>query len=194
MMDATQDGNRALALEDALRALRSLSAANEKLLGSPSETEFLQAVCKVLVDIGGYLMAWVGFPERSQDKAVRAAGQHGYEAGYLVSANIYWADDERGQGPTGCAIRTGRTQVNQNVLTNPVMAPWRKEALKRGYQASIGLPLKGDFGPFGALTIYAREPEAFGEKEVHLLIKFAAELSSAIVKLHARIGSDANTK
>lgn len=191
-MDATQDNNKALALEDALRALRSMSAAKEKL-ATPNEAEFLQAVCKVLVDKGGYLMAWVGFPEHRQDKAVRAAGQYGYEAGYLACANITWADDERGQGPTGRAIRTGRTQVNQNVLTNPAMAPWRNEALKRGYQSSMGLPLKGDFGPFGALTIYAREPEAFGEKELHLLMTLAAELSSAIIKHRARIGGDDHT-
>jgi GAF domain-containing protein len=189
-VDTVQHNDNAPALDDALGALRSLSAANEKLVWTIREPEFLQAACKIVVDKGGYVMAWVGFAEHAQGKAVRPAAQYGCEAGYLASANITWADTERGQGPTGCAIRTGRTQVNQNILTNPVMAPWRNEALKRGYQSSIGLPLKGDLGTFGALAIYAREPEAFGKNEVGLLIKFAAELSSVIVTLHTKATSD----
>jgi putative methionine-R-sulfoxide reductase with GAF domain len=176
----------ALAMAGSLRALRTLAAVNQKLVRSSSESEFLQAACEIVVKTGGYLMAWVGFAEYGQDKGVRLVAQYGYEEGYLASTNITWASAGRSHGPAGNAIRTGRTQVNQNVLTNPLTAPWRKAALERGFQSSIGLPLKRDLGTFGALTIYAREPGAFGEGEVALLEAVAADLALGIGTLPNR--------
>lgn len=117
---------------------------------------------------------------------MRVAGQYGHDGEYVASTDITWGDGEHGLGPTGLAIRTGRTQVNQNIAANPLMAPWREKARTRGYQSSIALPLKGDLGPFGALSIYAREPDAFSDEEINLLINFAAEQASAILRLRAR--------
>lgn len=85
----------------------------------------------------------------------------GYHDGYLDLARITWADDERGRGPGGTAIRTGRMAVSQSALTNPSFAPWRSEALKWGYASSIALPLILERKVIGALTIYASEPDAF---------------------------------
>lgn len=178
---AAQHKYRALPVEDARRALRILSAANEVLVRSADEPELLAGECAVMVEQGGYAMAWVGFAEHSPQKVVRPVAQYGHDDGYVASANNTWAETERGQGPPGSAIRTGRTQVNRNVLTNPLMVPWRKAALARGYQSSIALPLKGDQGTFGALSIYAGEPDAFDEATVALLEELAAQLSFGIV-------------
>jgi PAS domain S-box-containing protein/putative nucleotidyltransferase with HDIG domain len=189
-IDITQQKNDSDAIEGSLRALRTLSAVNQELVRASTEQEFLQAVCEAVVVKGGYVMAWVGFAEHGNDKSVRPVAQYGFEEGYLSSANITWADTERGQGPTGRAVRTGRIQVNQNVLTNPVMAPWRDSALNRGYESSIGLPLKGEIGTFGALTLYARHPDAFGEREVALLKELAADLAFGIVTLRTKAERD----
>lgn len=170
----------------ALRALRTLAAANQALVRATSESGFLQAVCEVVVEKGGYLMAWAGIAEHGQDKAVRPAAQCGLENGNLGLSNITWADTEPGQGPEGLAIRTGRTQVNQNVLTNPLSAPWRKAAIERGVQSSVGLPLKRECGAVGALIICAREPEAFGVEEVALLEELAGDVAYGVVTLRAR--------
>lgn len=189
-MDVAQHKNDTLTLAGALRALRTLSAVNEELVRATDEPAFLQAVCKVAVEKGGYLMAWVGLAEHGQDKAVRLVAKYGNEEGYLGSANITWDDTERGQGPTGRAIKTGRPQVNQNVLTNPVMAPWPKSALERGFQSSIALPLKGEPGTVGALSIYAREPDAFDEEEIALLMDLAADLAFGMVTLRTKAERD----
>ena len=53
---------------------------------------------------------------------------------------ITWADTERGRGPTGTAIRTGKVSMCRNMLTDPQFKPWRDEAIKRGYASSIALP------------------------------------------------------
>ena len=189
-IDITQQKNDSIVIEGYLRALITLSAVNQELVRATTEAELLNAVCKLAVEKGGYVMAWVWYAEHGQDKVVRTEAQYGFEDGYLASANITWAGTERGQGPTGRAIRTGRTQVNQNVLTNPVMAPWREAALRRGYQSSIGLPLKRETGTFGALTLYARQPDAFGEREVELLEELAGDLAFGVVTLRTKADRD----
>ena len=119
------------------------------------EQELLQAVCHVLVETGGLRMAWVGYREFDAQKTVRPVAQAGYDEGYVESVKATWADTVRGQGPMGTAIRTGKPLWTKNIETDSIIAPWREEALKRGYRSNISLPLMSDGEPFGALTLYA---------------------------------------
>jgi diguanylate cyclase (GGDEF)-like protein len=168
------------------RALKLLSACNVALVRADDEHRLLAEICQLIVGRGGYLMAWVGYAEQDAVRTVRPVAQAGFEEGYLDSVNISWADDERGRGPTGTAIRTGFTDVNQNYLGDPRMAPWREAALKRGYQSSIALPLHGSERVLGALCIYAAEPKAFIADEVELLEELAGDLAYGIETLRTR--------
>ncbi len=165
------------------RTLRLLSSCYDIVIHAQEERQLLTDICHQMVDHGGYLMAWVGYAESDEEKTVRPVAHSGHEEGYLGRIRVSWADTELGQGPTGTAIRTGSTQVNQNWLTNPRMKPWRKAALEQGYQASIALPLVEDGRAFGALTLYAREPEAFNPEEVRLLEELTGGLVFAVLSL-----------
>jgi len=168
------------------RALKAISECNQALVRASEESELLGDICRIIVQVGGYRLAWVGFAEEDEEKRVRPVAQEGYEEGYLDWVNITWADTERGRGPTGTAIRTGTPSVNRNVLTNPDYAPWRTEALKRGYASSIALPLTATGRTFGALNIYAVKPDAFDAEEVRLLTELANDLAYGIVALRTR--------
>ncbi len=168
------------------RALRLLSDCNTTLVHADDEYRLLAEICRLCVDRGGYLMAWVGYAEHDAAKNVRPIAQSGYENGYLDGVHISWDDNERGRGPTGTAIRTGKTCVNQDVLTTPSLAPWREAAIQRGYRSSIALPLIGNSQLLGALTIYAREENAFDKEEVALLEELATDLAYGIATLRTR--------
>ena len=111
-------------------------------------------------------MAWVGYRELNAEKTIRPVAQAGYDDGYVASVKATWADTVRGQGPTGAAIRTGRPSWTKNIETDSSIAPWREEALKRGYRSNISLPLMSDGNAFGALTLYSEELDAFNERAV----------------------------
>jgi PAS domain S-box-containing protein len=162
------------------RALRMLTACNEALVRIDDEFELMQAICWMAVEIGGYRMAWVGMAEEDADKSVRPVASTGFEAGYLESAHITWADTERGRGPTGTAIRLGQVQIGTDFLTEPRLAPWRADAIKRGFRSSIALPLRDKEAVGGALTIYASEEAAFPEPQVKVLQELAEDLSFGI--------------
>ncbi|HEY0664442.1 MAG TPA: CHASE domain-containing protein, partial [Gallionella sp.] len=168
------------------RSLKLLSACNVALVRADDEHRLLAEVCQLITTRGGYLMAWVGYAEQDAAHTVRPVAEAGFEEGYLETVKISWADDERGHGPTGSAIRTGVTDVNQNYLGDPRMAPWREAALKRGYQSSIALPLRGSERVLGALCIYAAEPMAFTAEEVELLEELAGDLAYGIETLRTR--------
>ena len=167
------------------RALRTLSKCDGALIHAETESGLLNEICRIIVETGDYRLAWVGFAEHDEGKTVRPVAQHGYETGYLDKALITWADVERGRGPTGTAIRTGLPQFNQNFLTDPLLAPWRDEALKRGFQSSAALPLKDGSAAFGALMIYAHDPDTFTEDEQKLMTELANDLAFGIVTLRA---------
>jgi PAS domain S-box-containing protein len=177
---------RARQLEASNRALRTLSDCNQALVRAADEQTLLNDICRIIVEAGGYRMAWVGFAEHDEAKTVRPAAQGGYEAGYLETLNLTWADAERGRGPTGTAIRTGQPVAARSILTDPAFAPWREQAVKRGYASSLALPLIADGQTLGALNIYAAEPDAFNAEETALLTELSLDLAYGIQTLRTR--------
>ena len=95
------------ALRKTDRALKTLSKCNQALVRATEELDLLNKMCRIIVQVGGYCLAWVGFAEQDENKTVRPVAYAGYEEGYLDTVNITWADTEQGHGPTGKAIRTG---------------------------------------------------------------------------------------
>jgi GAF domain-containing protein len=148
------------------RTLQTLHQCNQALVRAPEEYELLRSVCEILVEVGGLRMAWVGYREYNEDRTIRPVAHAGYEAGYLERISITWGDTERGRGPVGTAIRTGATSWTRDILSDPSMAPWRTEALKRHYASAISLPLKSHGEAFGALALYAEEPDAFTQSAI----------------------------
>ena len=168
------------------RALKALSSCTETLIRAVNVSEFLKEICCDIVSDGGYRLAWIGFAEHDEQKTVRPVAQCGYGDGYLDAVNITWADTERGKGPAGTAIRTGRPVIAKDIPTSQSFTPWRSEAVKRGYASAIALPLISKNTTLGSLNIYASEPDAFDEDEVKLLNELANNVAYGIGALEMR--------
>jgi len=165
------------------RALKTLSECNQVLIRAADEPALLHEICKVIVEVGGHRMAWVGFAGHDEKQTVQPVGKAGYDDGYLEKAKITWADTERGQCPVGTVIRTGASDITRDVRSDPRFEPWRDEALKRGYYSVIACPLVIGKENIGALAIYAGEPDAFDDEEVKLLEEMASDVSFGIKSL-----------
>ena len=168
------------------RALTLLSESSTILIHAGDEQVFLDAICKLAVDTGGYLMAWVGYPENDAEKWVSVRACSGHEAGYLESVKISWSDAESGRGPVGTALKTGATVVNHDYQTNTSMALWREAARQRGYRSSTSLPLIIRGHVFGVFSVYAADPYSFSSAEVALLEELAGNLSYGIETIRTR--------
>ncbi|MGL4379164.1 MAG: CBS domain-containing protein, partial [Microcoleaceae cyanobacterium] len=82
-------------LQKTNRSLRMISLCNDTLVHSKEEKTPLQPICQLIVEVGGYRLAWVGYREEDEKKSVKAFAQFGYEDGYLEALDITWADTER---------------------------------------------------------------------------------------------------
>ncbi|MGE5842467.1 MAG: ATP-binding protein [Deltaproteobacteria bacterium] len=165
------------------RALKVLGESSQAMARAANEKEFLAAVCRMIVDVGGYRLAWIGFAQEDERRSVTPVAQAGFEGGYLEEVEITWAETKRGRDPTGTAIRTGRPAVCKNILKDPQFVPWREEAAKSGYGSAIALPIRTDEKAIGALTIYATEPDAFDPEEVRLLEELASDICYGLTAL-----------
>ncbi len=164
----------------AVRSFRMLSHCNKVIALAEEDTGLMREICRILVTEGGWRMAWVGVAEDGPGKRVRPMAQAGLEEGYLEAIKVTWDESPAGRGPTGTAIRTGQSVVCQNLLTDPDFAPWRELAIRRGYAAAVALPLKNETGVFGALVLYAAQPDSLDSDKVELLRRLADNLSYAL--------------
>jgi PAS domain S-box-containing protein len=168
------------------RAYWTLAQCNRALVRATGEPDLLNQLCKLLVQVGEYRMAWVGFAEDDAEQTVRCVAQAGFSDGYLESVRITWADDAHGRGPTGTCIRTGKPVVNRNSQTEPTFEPWRAQAMERGFQSSISLPLVLAKRSIGALTVYSSRTDAFDPDEQELMLRLSEDLAFGIGALRDR--------
>ena len=168
------------------RALKTISKCSEALVHAVDESAFLRKICEILVEDGGYRMAWIGHAEPEGDKRVLPLVHAGHENGYLSTMKATWQDVELGRGPAGTAIRTHSYCVHNDIRTHPDFAPWREEALKRGYSSTIAFPLIVDEQCFGVLTFYASEQDVFIGEEISLLKELADDVAFGILMIRMR--------
>ncbi|HET7833824.1 MAG TPA: PAS domain S-box protein [Gallionella sp.] len=191
VQDITTQRLAELNLQKSNRALHALSACNGALVRATDEAWLLNDICNLLVEIGTYPLAWVGFAEQDAEKNVRVMARAGAQADYLDHIRVTWSDNPEGQGPTGTAIRTGQLQMAQDILHDPKFLPWREQATARGYACSIALPLfDNNDRPFGVLNLYGKEPNAFDADEIRLLQELAGDLAFGIRMLRLRAERD----
>src|SRR5207253_8173996 len=112
------------------RAHLALRRCNQVLVGARDELALQQEICRIIVEVAGYRLCWVGYAEPDEARTVRPVAQAGYEAGYLQTLRVTWADTAHGHGPVGTAIRTRRPSAFRDIGTDPRFGPWRDEALK----------------------------------------------------------------
>ncbi len=168
------------------RAQRARSRSSQALLYATNEQEFLDEVCTIIVEDCGHRMVWIGVAEHDEKKSVRVLAHAGYEAGYIESLHVTWGEDEHGRGPTGASIRSGRPVICHDMLSDPAFAPWREEAIERGYASVIAVPFKLGDRDWGEFSIYSGERDAFSEAEVELLTELASDVEFGVQSLRLR--------
>ncbi|MDA3902306.1 MAG: ATP-binding protein [Desulfuromusa sp.] len=162
------------------RELRSFSECTKEITKADNELELMEGICRNCVEVGGHKMAWVAFGEDNPGKDLRPVAHWGSDGCYLETLNASWDDTERGHGPAGTSIRTGKIIVFHNILTNPLFRPWRDAVAEYGYISCIALPLVIDGKAFGSLVIFDEKPHAFDVEEAELLEELAGDLSYGI--------------
>lgn len=157
----------------------ALSQISHGIVLAHTSEDLFSGVCRALVDIGGFSMAWVGWFDAESRKLVPVAAC-GDESGYLEHVTVDIGHPTLGSGPSGKAFESGTPQISNDLLANPWTLPWRQELVRSGFRASAALPIlrMGKVG--GTLNVYSSEAGAFGEREIALLNQAAGDISFAL--------------
>jgi PAS domain S-box-containing protein len=172
-----------LRLEEANRALHMLNLCNTIIIHATDEKQALTDTCRALVDSGGYKLAWIGYAEQDDAKSVRPTAWADGTPDYVEAAHVSWGDNERGRGPIGTAIRTGRMTVVRDTDTDATFGPWREMAQHEGFHSAAAIPLRAGNDVFGALMAYSGRPGAFDEQESVILTELADDVAYCITNL-----------
>ena len=166
--------------------MQTLHHCNLALLRATDENGLLQSICRILVEVGGFRMVWVGYPQDDAEKSILPVAHAGHEYGYLAAVSATLADNERGQGPSGTALRTGKPAWAKNIRVEQKFAPWRERALAHGYASSLSLPLASGATTFGVLSLYSAETGQFNENTFEQYVELADNLAFGISAIRAR--------
>ena len=167
------------------RALLATNHCNQALIHCTDEKELLHQVCNIMVEVGNYRMAWVGYAEHNPEKSVSVLAEAGFVADYKQHHKLSWGDVPQGRGPVGVTIRNAQSMAVNNIPTDPIFALWRDDALRHGFASLLTLPLKAGSEAFGVLTIYSPKPDAFDTEETRLLGALADNLAFGISTLRS---------
>ncbi len=173
-------------LRRANRTLGMLGECNKAMIRAQSEPELLERMCRIAVDLGGYSLAWVGYAEDGPDKRVREVAHAGPDGGYVSGIVVSWGDDAAGRGPCGRAIRERRPAIVRDTGADPSFAPWKEAANTYEFRVCACFPLVAGGRAIGALNLYSRYPDAFGEEDVKLLGELADDLAYGIHALRSQ--------
>ena len=173
-------------------SLRVLSSGGTAFLGAADEAQFLAEVCRLVVVVGGYALAWIGHAQDDAVKSVQLVARAGEARGYADALALSWDTTQpNGSGPAGRAIASGQTQISRRISVEASMAPWRAAAQAHGLESSIALPLISPQRTLGALMVYAAHPDAFQGPAVAPLEELARNVAIGIEALRARAQRDA---
>jgi diguanylate cyclase (GGDEF)-like protein/PAS domain S-box-containing protein len=182
LTDITERRNAEKLLVRHNRLLHTLSAVNDMLLQAHDAQTLLQQTCRIIVEQQAFRMAWIGMVDADGQRVLPVA-EAGFETGYLDAADIRCDNSSRGRGPTGAAIRSNSTVVNDDSENNVRFMPWRELARMQGYRSSVAIPLRREARAVGALNVYASEPHAFTAETLTLLERLAGDIEICLEKI-----------
>lgn len=163
------------------RALRTLVDINQAIVMAKSESELINAICKLCVEEAGYVMAWYGEVEHNQAKTIRPVAQFGSGSdSYLQEVTVTWDESATGQGPSGRAVRSKETQIARGNTDDLRQAPWENVDEAYGYWSSITVPVMADDEVLAVINLYSDRSDAFDENEVNLLSEMAGDMGFGI--------------
>ncbi|MEJ5197774.1 MAG: GAF domain-containing protein, partial [Anaerolineae bacterium] len=170
-----------------LQTLTALFAGAQRLAESLNMEEMAREITRICVEIFGVRLAWLGRAE--EDGRVTPIAVFPADHPYPRAITVRWDETPEGQGPTGCAIRTGFLQVVDDTTTDPRFVPWRSHAGTYDLRSSAAFPLTSRGHTFGALNLYSDQPGFFTPDLVDIFQALAHQAAAALE--NARLYDDA---
>lgn len=171
---------------------RALSEINQMIVRAENAQNLFDNLCRIVVDLGGMRMAWIGTREAGGDGIVPVASC-GVGVNYLNKIVLSTrADVPAGGGPTGIAFREGRPVICNDFLRDAITKPWHAKGMEFGWGASAAFPFSRDGQLFAVLNVYHELPGAFDAEMIELLEEATMDITYALDNLDNKLQRQQN--
>lgn len=188
MADGIQAGEKHLSRAN--HALRVLSAGNRAMLRTEGEQELAEAMCRAIVEAGGYRLAWVAYAGNDPGKSVQPTVIWGGTFDFFDGLQLTW-NEAAACEPAGVSICREAPVPSNSIPSDPDCAVWHEHALRYGFASMLALPLRIDGAVIGVLVICAAEQNAFDPEIIKLLWESADDLAFGIEAQRTEAGHKA---
>jgi PAS domain S-box-containing protein len=179
-LDITERKQAEERIEHLNRVYAVLSEINQAIVREPDIDAVLAAACRIVVERGGFLMAWIGLVDPASGAFRRHADAGADPATRAIVDRLIAEPAPGGCAFTRRALATGHAAICEDVDHDPQARPWREAALARGYRTMASFALALGDRALGTFNIYAREAGFFDPEERRLFEELAADISFAI--------------
>ena len=156
------------------------SHINQMIVRTKDETTLFREACQIAVTEGRFRMAWIGLVDDAIQTVIPVM-HAGEDSDYPAAMRaISLGDDPESRGPVGTALRQGKYAVCNDIENDERMMPWKKEAIIRGYQSFMALPIKNSGKVVGVFSFYTTVKDFFDAAEIALLEEAASDVSFAL--------------
>ncbi len=162
------------------RVYAVLSDINQTIVREKDTSNLLVNACRIAVEKGGFLMAWIGVAGPGSGPLTITAHAGADEGTLDVLQALINADPPSGCVFTQGALKSGKVRICNRIEEDPETVSWRAAALARGYQSMAAFPLRAGQDVIGVFNLYAAEPGSFTHDEVTLLDELAQDISFAL--------------
>ena len=157
----------------------AMGQVSQAIVLSPAREALLARICEVMVESGGFALAWIGWDDPASHH-ITAVARHGDSRGMLDRVAARSDDSPEGRGAMGTAIRERCPCIMNDIPRGPVSKPWQVELEAYGFASSAAFPISEGGQVRGALAVYALERDFFGTHEAELLEEASQDISYAL--------------
>ena len=186
-LDITERKRAEERIEHLNRVYAVLSDINQAIVREPDIDAVLHAACRIAVERGGFLSAWIGSLDPGTGLLTRRAAAGADEATLAVIDQLIAEPAPGGCAFTRRSLATRHAAVCDDIARDPEAESWREAALARGFRSMASFALTLGDRTLGTFNIYAHEEGFFDHEEQRLLEELATDISFA-VGVHEREG------
>lgn len=180
-----QDSDRE-ELRRIVNILELTSEIKKAMFRATYEDELLQNVCKNLVAIGRFRMAWIGLLGHDRMRTLQPVAWEGEKAKYLETLRLSCLDYVPGGDPVVLAVCSGTVVKIPHLLLVADDATWLAESLSNGSGSLLAIPLMNGNQALGVLVVTSNRSDGITNDQTELLTEIADDMVYGLEALRAR--------
>lgn len=171
-------GDAEARIQSLSRSLDVLAEINKAILRQKNIPDLYLTACRIAVEKGDFERAYISLidPITGQIDLVAHAN---ISPSYLETLKRVGATSPI-SSPFRKLLEAGNYVYSNDIDVDPAMQKWRADVKQSGCRSWASLPLIVEGDLRGLFTLFAREPDYFGEEELRLVQEMATDISYAM--------------